>query len=197
MKCLLILAHPLADSLNATLAKAASDELAKAGHEVRVRNLQESGFQPVLSAAERQSYYAAFDASGLTDETAELQDADVLVLVFPSWWFGPPAILKGWFDRVWAPGIAYDHAPDMGTIRPRLDRLRACLAITTLGSPWWVDWLVMGRPVRKVLKRAILGLCAPRASLRFLSFYTCEKKSAAEVAIMEARVRASVRTLVS
>jgi putative NADPH-quinone reductase len=197
MKCLLVLAHPLESSLNAALADAAAEELRKLGHELRIRNLYASQFQPALSAEERQTYYGAFDDSGIAAEALELLWAEVVILVFPTWWFGLPAILKGWFDRVWAPGIAYDHAADMGPIQPRLHQLRRTLAITTLGSPWWVDWLVMGRPVRKVLKRAVLGLCAPRAGFSMLSFYACEKKQLHEVAGMQQRVRSTVRRLVS
>lgn len=197
MKCLLVLAHPVDGSLNAALARAAADEITRAGHDLRVRNLYEAGFPPALTTAERQSYYGHFDRSAVIAETDELQWAEALILVFPTWWFGPPAILKGWFDRVWAPGLAYDHAPDMGAIRPRLLQLRQTLVVTTLGSPWWVDWFVLGRPVRKVLKRAILGLCAPKSGFRYLPFYSCEKKSAAEVAGMEARVRDTVRALLT
>jgi putative NADPH-quinone reductase len=119
----------------------------------------------------------------------------VLVLVFPTWWFGMPAILKGWFDRVWAPGIAYDHAADLGRIRPRLSALERVVAITTLGSPWWVDRLVMRRPIRRILKSAILATCAPRARLTFLSFYGCERLDDRAVASARSRVGRIIATI--
>ena len=78
------------------------------------------------------------------------------MLLFPTWWFGFPAMLKGWFDRVWGPGIAYDHASDLGPIKPRLNNLKKVLVVTTLGSPWWVDRLVMWQPVKRVMKMALL-----------------------------------------
>ena len=97
-----------------------------------------------------------------------------MVLVFPTWWFGPPAILKGWLDRVWAPGVAYDHAPDYGPIVPRLSDLREMLVVTSLGSPWRVDRLAMGRPVRRIFKTALVGTWAPQCRFRMLSLYKSE-----------------------
>lgn len=194
MKCLLVLAHPLANSLNATLAQAAAAALRDAGHEVKVRNLYETGFSPALTTAERQGYYTGFDSSRIAAEAEELQEAETLVLVFPTWWFSLPAMLKGWIDRVWAPGVAYDHATDLGALKPRLQGLKHTIAITTLGSPWWVDRFVMRQPVKRVLKWGVVRACAPKSSFRFLSFYTCEKKTPQQVEDMVAKVRAAVRS---
>lgn len=182
MKVLIITAHPLPGSLCSDLARRAEATLGEAGHHVVREDLYERGFSPVLTPTERASYYGpAYNSSAVADETRHLAEADALVLVFPTWWFGFPAILKGWFDRVWGPGIAYDHATDLGRIQPRLDSLRHVLAITTVGSPWWVDWLVMRRPVRRVLKTALLGTCAPRCHFEMLSLYRAEKPTAAAV----------------
>ncbi|WP_264294002.1 NAD(P)H-dependent oxidoreductase [Diaphorobacter aerolatus] len=136
------------------------------GHEVIVEDLYESRFSPALTTKERQSYYSPeFDATATQGQIDRLLSAEMLVLIFPTWWFGFPAMLKGWFDRVWAPGVAYDHATDLGPIKPRLQNLRHALAITSLGSPWWVDRLLLWQPVRRVLKTALLGTCAPNAVL--------------------------------
>lgn len=176
MKCLVVIAHPLDDSLCSSLARAAVDALTGAGHEVQIEDLYAAGFAPALTAAERKSYYAPeFHAADVQAQIARLQEAQALVLVFPTWWFGFPAILKGWFDRVWAPGHAYDHASDLGAIQPRLKVLRNALAITTLGSPWWVDRLVMWRPVRRILKTALLGTCASACRFEMLSLYQAER----------------------
>lgn len=189
MKCLLVTAHPLADSLCGHLARQAADALTRAGHEVLREDLYVQDFPAALSAEERRSYYAGnYDARAVAEQAEWLLQAEALVLVFPTWWFGFPAILKGWFDRVWGPGIAYDHADDLGPIRPRLHKLKRVLAVTTLGSPWWVDWLVLRQPVRRVLKRAILGACAPRARFEMLSLYKAEK-------LPPARVEAFLRKL--
>ncbi|CAN0535051.1 unnamed protein product, partial [Laminaria digitata] len=79
---------------------------------------------------------------------------------------------KGWFDRVWAPGIAFDP-PDKagGRITPKLDGLKHCLVITTLGSPWWVDRLLLRRPLNRILKWAVIRACSSNAQFHMLSIH--------------------------
>ncbi|MEO8410142.1 MAG: hypothetical protein ABI478_06195 [Propionivibrio sp.] len=101
--------------------------------------------------------------------------------------------MKGWFDRVWAPGVAYDHAYDLGPIKPRLHNLRRMLAITSLGSPWWVDRLVLWRPVKRVLKFALLGACAPACQFEMLSLYKAESLTGGEVERFCSRLRAALK----
>ena len=192
MKCLLVIAHPRSGSLNATLAEAAAKALRDNGHEVVVRDLYGQGFAPALTASDLTFFQAFETPQDVSGEIAELLAAEILVLVFPTWWFAMPAMLKGWFDRVWAPGVAFDPL-DNGALRPRLTGLRACVAITTLGSPWWVDRLVLRRPVRAVLKNAILAVCAPQARLSFLSFYKSEKLAPEQVDAMRQRVATALR----
>lgn len=91
--------HPLDKSFCQALADTAANTLIEVKHECRRVNLYRSQFSPLLTPAERASYYASFDASEVTKEIEDLLWAEVIVLVFPTWWFGPPAILKGWFDR--------------------------------------------------------------------------------------------------
>lgn len=194
MKCLVVVAHPLADSLCHALARTAIDTLIAQGHEVYIDDLYQSGFSPALTASERQSYYAAsFDAASIQARAEQLLAAEAIVLVFPTWWFGFPAILKGWFDRVWAPGVAYDHASDLGPIKPRLGKLRKMLAITTLGSPWWVDYFVLWQPVRRVLRIALLGACARGCEFEMLSLYKAESLAPARVDRFTARIGARLR----
>jgi NAD(P)H dehydrogenase (quinone) len=197
VKCLVVIAHPLRESLCMELARAVRAEITASGHELRVQDLYGDGFSPVLTAEERLKYYTSFPRDGLEWEIASLEWAEMLILVFPTWWFGFPAILKGWFDRAWAPGIAYDHAADMGSIKPRLHGLRKAVAITTLGSPWWIDWLVFRRPVRRVLKTGILGPCAPNCRLKFVSVYGSEKLSVAAVESAKQQSVSAVRSMLS
>ena len=174
--CLVVSCHPLANSLCKHLAARVLRGLADSGLEIEHLDLYESGFTAPLTAAEREGYHAGtFDASALSREIATLRRAEILILVFPTWWFGMPALLKGWFDRVWAPGVAFNQ-PDKvgGRITPKLDGLRQCLVITTLGSPWWVDRLVVRRPLRRILKRVLIGACAPAARFEMLSVYSAE-----------------------
>ena len=166
MKCLVVVAHPLPDSLCRSLARFATERLEAAGHQVTIEDLYDAGFDAALTEAERASYYAtAFDASAVAGEAARLTEAEALVLVFPTWWYGFPAILKGWFDRVWSPGTAFDHAVNFGPIKPRL-KLARVLAITTLGSPWWIDTLVLWQPVRRILRYRHSRRLRPRRPLQ-------------------------------
>lgn len=190
MKCLVVVAHPIADSLCHSLAQSAIQALTEASHEVQVEDLYQCGFAPALTVSERHTYYLPqFDASAVQSQIERLLAAEALVLVFPTWWFGFPAILKGWFDRVWAPGVAYDHASDLGPLKPRLHNLRRAFAITSLGSPWWVDRLLMRQPVKRVLKTALLGTCAPACRFEMLSLHKAERLSAKQVEAFCVRIQ--------
>ncbi len=191
--CLIVTAHPLRQSLCHHLADRAEAAARAAGLEVVRRDLAQ-GFDPRLTGAERASYYTGF-ASDAAEESAELARAEVLILVFPTWWFGFPAVLKGWFDRVWAPGLAYDHSPGFGPMIPRLTGLRRVLAVTTMGAPGWIDWLVLRRPLRRVLRLAILRPCAPRAHLRWRVLYRAEAAGPARVRAYADRIAADVAAL--
>jgi NAD(P)H dehydrogenase (quinone) len=172
------------------------DRLMAGGHEVEVLDLYAEEFSPSLTASERASYYTdVFDGRALEREIEQLQRAQVLVLLFPTWWFGMPAMLKGWFDRVWAPGVAYDHASDLGSIKARLNNLRHTLAITTLGSPWWVDWFVLRRPIQRQLRYALLGTCAPQSSFRMLSLYKSEKLNSTTVQGFQEQIERAINRL--
>ena len=194
MRCLLVSAHPLAGSLCHTLVAHTHQSLVAAGHTVVTEDLYANNFEPALSPAERQSYYrAAYDMQAVAECADRLLNTQALVLVFPTWWFGFPAILKGWFDRVWAPGVAYDHAKNFGPITPRLMQLRRVLVVTTLGSPWWVDKLVMWQPVKRILKIAILGTCARGIQFDMLSLYQSEQLTPAKVQAFQQRITAKLQ----
>ncbi len=193
MKCLVVVAHPITDSLCHALARTVRETLTEAGHEVQMEELYQSGISPALTASERRSYYSPpFDTAAVQLQIDRLLSAEALVLVFPTWWFGFPAILKGWFDRTWTPGIAYDHATDFGPITPRLHSLRQALAITSLGSPWWVDWFLLRRPVRRVLKTALLGTCAPDCHFEMLSLYRAESLTSIRFQVFCSRIRTTL-----
>ncbi len=195
MKCLIVTTHPLDDSLCKELGKHVENKLTQIGHEVTIEDLYAESFEPALTATERKSYYdGGYDSSNITEQVRRLQDAEALVLVFPTWWFGFPAMLKGWFDRVWGPGIAYDHASDYGSIKPRLDNLRKVIVVTTLGSPWWVDRLVLWQPVKRIMKLALLEACTKRSKLQFLSLYNSEKLSDQKIAAFKNRIEKALAT---
>ena len=195
MKCLIVTTHPLNDSLCKLLGKQVKNKLVQMGHEVTIEDLYAENFEPALTAPERKSYYGeSYDSSNIAEQVSRLQDAEALVLLFPTWWFGFPAMLKGWFDRVWGPGIAYDHASDFGPIKPRLDNLRRVLVVTTLGSPWWVDRLIMWQPVKRIMKFALLGACTKKSKLQFLSLYNSEKLNEQRIVAFKNKIEKTLAT---
>jgi putative NADPH-quinone reductase len=177
LKILLLYAHPVASSYAAALRDCAALALREAGHEVDLCDLNAERFDAVLSAQER-SLYRQFpdNASGVSEHVARLRAAEGVVLVFPTWWYGMPAILKGYFDRVWVPGVAFDFGP--GAIRPLLGHIRLFGVVTTYGSPWWFMLLYMGNPSRKVLMRGLSRLLPASAKRFWLPLYGMESASA-------------------
>lgn len=195
MTALVVFAHPLRGSLCGRLADVAAEALTAAGHDVELIDLYDRDFDPRLTPAERSAYYADRpEATEVPGHAAALARAEALVFVFPTWWFGPPAMLKGWIDRVFAPGVAFSHAKNLGPIVPRLDGLRHAAVVTTLGSSWWVDRFVLRRPVRRVFETALIGGCAPKARFSYLPLYSAERPEAGRVAAFERRVKDTLST---
>lgn len=176
MRLLLVLAHPLEDSFAAAVARTAREALEAAGHVVDLLDLYREDFDPRLSKEERGGYFAQpYDISGVTGIVERLKAADGLILVFPQWWFNFPAILKGFFDRVFVPGVAFSHDTAGGRIIPQLTNVRLLLALTTTGSPWWLVHLYMGDPVRRLLKRGIAAFCSKGLNFRMLSLHDMDR----------------------
>ena len=168
MRVLLVLCNPRPDSFNAALREAAASALEAAGHEVESLDLYEENFDPRLSARERGAYYdAETGRPELAGHIAALRRAEALVLVYPTWWFGLPAMLKGWFDRVWLPGIAFALG-GAKVLQPRLTNIRRIAVVTTYGSPRWLLWLV-GWPDWRLFRFGIRPLCAPRCRLDWIA----------------------------
>jgi len=189
MRVLVIYAHPLADSFAAALHQAVLRVLRQSGHEVDDCDLYAEGFDPVLSAAERRAYNTPNpDLSGVASHVARLQAAEALVLCFPTWWYGMPAILKGYFDRVWAEGVAFRLPEGGGAILPGLTGVRKLWVVTTYGAPWWLIRLVLRDPVRAVILGGLARLCARGVETRFLALYNIDAASRDRCAGFLARV---------
>lgn len=109
MQCLVIWAHPDPASYNAALCETAIAALRSQGHQVSLLDLYRQGFDPVLSPTEKASYLprTADNIAALQAHVDELKRAEALIVIYPTWMYGPPAILKGWLDRVMLPGVAF------------------------------------------------------------------------------------------
>ena len=159
MKVLVILAHPDAGSFNHGIAVTAEATLKANGHEVFFHDLYAEGFDPLLPAAEIPKE-AKLDAL-VEKQCAEIAAADGIVIVHPNWWGQPPALLKGWIDRVIRPGVAYEFIEgDNGEGVPvGLLKARAVLVFNTSNTAADREREVFGDPLDTIWKNCIFGLC--------------------------------------
>ena len=175
MHVLVILAHPLKESFAASVARTVVAALEGKGHTVDLLDLYAENFDPRLTAAERASDMSGtYDLSAIAPYIERLTAADALILVFPQWWFNLPAILKGFIDRVFVPGVAYDYAAGGIRLEPRLTKLRHFRVFSTTGSPWWVVKFYMGDPVRRILKRGIAAFCCKRVDFQMTCLHNMD-----------------------
>ncbi len=170
MRVLVVYCHPVETSFHAALHGEVVRRLREAGHEVDDCDLYAEGFDPVLSRAERLGYHEVpSNREPLRAQFERLQWAEALVLCFPTWCFGPPAMLKGWFDRLLMPGVAFDIS-DPADVKPMLTHIRRIAAVVTYGRPRWMAWY-MGDPPRKLVTRYLRRLTGQRARVDYHACY--------------------------
>jgi putative NADPH-quinone reductase len=183
--------HPLTESYNHALFRAIIESLETAGHQVVATDLYREGFDPRLSEVERSNYFeAAYPTDAVAGQAELLRRIDGIVFCFPQWWFSMPALLKGYFDRVWVPGVAFAHDRAGGRIKPLLTHVKLFGVVTSYGSPWWLVRFYAGDPCRKVLMRALKPMCGSGVRSFYLAHYDMDRSSAASRAKFLARVRA-------
>jgi putative NADPH-quinone reductase len=167
-RALVVFAHPCAESFSASLHRVVVDRLTARGWEVDDCDLNAEGFNPVLSEAERRGYHdVGPNIAPVADYVDRLRAAQALVLVFPVWNFGYPAILKGFFDRVFLPGVSFRL--EEGKVRPNLTHIRKLAAVTTYGGTR-LRAILAGDPPRHVVKRAVWHVTRPD-TLKYLALY--------------------------
>jgi NAD(P)H dehydrogenase (quinone) len=187
MRVLYLYAHPLEGSFHAAIRDAAREGLRQAGHSVDLCDLYAEGFDPVLSAAERRGYHEVpANRAPVEDYVRRLEQAEALVLSFPTWCFGLPAILKGWMDRVLLPGVSFRL--EDGVAKPNLLHIRRIAGISTYGRPRWTAMLV-GDPPRKAVTRYLRIITAGRARIDYHALYDMNRASDQRRAAFLARVQ--------
>ena len=176
MRALLVHAHPDPRSFNAHLLATIQTGLDAAGHEYRTLDLYAMQFRAAMSEDEWELHRQPSDVKPWTRDHHELlQWADTIVWVYPTWWSGPPAILKGWVDRVWTNGVAYHHT-DNGLIPGPLTHIRRMYVVTTHGSSRWVN-LAEGDVGRKMIRRTLRSLCGWRCRTRWIAMYDVDRST--------------------
>ncbi len=154
-KILTILGHSNDESLCAGLARAYNEGAKEAGAEASLLELGGLQFDPVLHKGYRSRQELEPD---LVHAQEQIRWADHLVLVYPIWWATPPALLKGFIDRVFLPGFSYE--PVEGAALPqKLLSGRSARLIVTMDSPKWYYRLFMGDAGHKMMKKGVLEFC--------------------------------------
>ncbi|MGO8798241.1 MAG: NAD(P)H-dependent oxidoreductase [Roseiarcus sp.] len=170
MRVLVLYAHPVETSFVAALREAVVGALRARGHEVDDCDLNVEGFDPVMSRQERIDYHnKAVNRGPVAPYVARLLAAEALVLVFPVWNYGFPAILKGFIDKVFLPGVSFELSAD-GGYTPTLRNIGKLAAVCTYGGDRWRT-ILMGDPPRRVVKRSLRNLVRPGATCDYLAHY--------------------------
>ena len=159
MNISIILTHPNPGSFNHAIANTAAAALHRHGHEVILHDLYQERFPPLLSAAE-----LPMDAKlepVIARHCQEIAEADGIIVVHPNWWGMPPAILKGWIDRVLRPEVAYRFLEgDQGEGVPvGLLKAKAAIVFNTANTPEKREREVFGDPLEVLWKNCVFGLC--------------------------------------
>ncbi|MDD9923583.1 MAG: NAD(P)H-dependent oxidoreductase [Boseongicola sp.] len=161
MKALVVYCHPRDESFTSAVKDVVINSLNGADVETRICDLYANDFSPALTAAELEGY---LDCPGnqeiVADDVADIQWCDTLIFIYPTWWYGLPAVLKGWLDRVLLPDVAF-MMPDTENkdIRPGLTHIKRMAVFTTCGASRWLTFFV-GAPGKRTLMRGVGLLCA-------------------------------------
>lgn len=191
MNTLVIHCHPDPDSFTSAVRERVLAALATARHDVRLTDLYAEDFDPVLGAEEHRRHRQPGADATVTQHADDLAWAQQLVLVYPTWWSGQPAMLKGWIDRVWVCGVAWDLPHGSSRVRGRLHGMRRIVAVTTHGSSKFVN-AVEGEIGKRALKRTLRPLCGRRARVRWVAMYGIDTAPATKRAAFLERVTRSL-----
>ena len=184
MRVHVIHAHPVETSYNRTLFNTVIETLAANGHEVDALNLYDEAFPAVLSREERLNYHEV--PGNLTPAVKPYVDrlmaAEALVFVHPVWNYGYPAVLKGYFDRVFLPGVSFilEGGGDRGKLLPNLKHIKKVAFVTTYGGNRWRTML-MGDPPRRLARRWAWVTFGTKTPPKYLALYDMNNNTAEQL----------------
>ncbi|MEM8811690.1 MAG: NAD(P)H-dependent oxidoreductase [Pseudomonadota bacterium] len=180
MRLLIVYCHPVPDSFTAAIRDTVLEAADGSGHETRLIDLYAEGFDPVMGETERRNYHT----SGLNAEPEpirrhleHLKWCEGLIYIFPIWWSGPPAMMKGWWDRVWIPNETFVMPTDTTGMEPGLANIRRLGLINTHGGPWWFWNLFLLGGGRRVITQGSRGSLNPRCRRFTLDLHNMDSVS--------------------
>ncbi|MHB8916717.1 MAG: NAD(P)H-dependent oxidoreductase [Desulfocucumaceae bacterium] len=166
MRVSVILAHPGRDSFNHAIARAVVSALGGNGHDVCFHDLYQEGFDPVLKYEEipREAPLSPL----VEDHCREISTVGGIIIIHPNWWGQPPAILKGWIDRVIRPGVAYEFREGDGGegVPVGLLKVGRAVVFNTSNTPAEREIQAFGDPLETIWKNCIFGLCGVNSFYR-------------------------------
>jgi len=175
-RVLVVYCHPNPESFTAAACNRAVVALRSGGHDVRLTDLYAEGFDPSMSCDERRTHKQPGIAPELQQYADDLRWAQALVLVYPTWWSSQPAMLKGWVDRVWVAGVAWDLPAGANVVRPLLRNIRRIVVVTGHGSSKFVNALE-GEAGKRTVTRSMRAMCARRTRTRWCAIYGLDATS--------------------
>jgi NAD(P)H dehydrogenase (quinone) len=189
---LLVVAHPHTESFSHAMADVAAAVLDQAGHRLTRHDLYAEGFHPVQPTGEGANTTSSDPL--VEAHCAALRAADLILLFHPNWWSQPPAILKGWIDRVFRLGTAYGYPPGVGFegLPVGLLQARHALVFNTANTPPTREQEVFGDPLETLWRTSVFALCGVHNVQRRM-FSPVASSSAAQRAAWLAEVRAVVQ----
>lgn len=190
MRALVVYCHPKPNSFNASVRDVVLEVLRVSGAEIRLTDLYQRGFSPLLTGAELDIYLNCdINQAAVQSDVDDLLWCDTLVFVYPTWWYGLPAILKGWLDRVLVPGVAFVMPGEANKdIRRGLTHITRLGVFTTCGASWGLTQL-MGAPGKRTLLRGVRSILAARCKTTFAAHYLMDSSTSKTRAAHLDRVR--------
>lgn len=177
MRVLVIHAHPVETSFSRSLYTAALEALRSSGHTVDAMNLYEEGFEATMSREERLLYHEVPDnlTPAILPYVERLRAAEAVVFIHPVWNYGYPAILKGFFDRIFIPGVSF--VLEDGKLRPILEKQKVVF-VTSYGGDR-LRTMLMGDPPRRLARRWAWATFGTPRPPKYLALYSMDRQSEA------------------
>ncbi|WP_417253795.1 NAD(P)H-dependent oxidoreductase [Celeribacter sp.] len=178
-RALVLYCHPRETSFSHAIKELVIARLESAGVDYRLRDLYTEGFDPVLSAYDHEIYETVPDNRALVErDCQDIEWCDSLIFVYPTWWYGLPAMLKGWLDRTMVPGVSFIMPEEVGgDIKPGLTHITKLGVFTTCGASRWLTFFV-GAPGKRTLLRGLRVILAKRCKTAFAAHFLMDSSTA-------------------
>jgi NAD(P)H dehydrogenase (quinone) len=193
-RALVVYCHPAPNSFVAAARDRVLAGLVDGGAELRLTDLYADGFEPGFTATDRALHLEPDVDPSIRRHVDDLAWCDTLVLVYPTWWAGQPAMLKGWIDRVWVNGVAWSLPSGSNRLRPELRNVRRLVAVTTHGSSKWIN-VIEGEGGKRTVTRSLRAMCHPLARTTWLALYGLDSATPDQRAAFLDRVERRSRRL--